>query len=387
MPQSLRIKNVQSPIIPVVGELIRSNPGTISLGQGVVYYGPPPEVREYIDKFLSDPENHKYKLVQGINELHEEIVKKSGEYNGIDIGDGHRIVVTAGGNMGFVNAVLAIADPGDEIILQVPYYFNHEMAVAIANCKAVCVPTDENYQLQPGAIEAAITDKTRTVVTISPNNPTGAVYPESALRQVNDICREHGVYHISDEAYDYFTFDGAKHFSPGSIDGSEEHTIGLFSLSKSYGFASWRIGWMVIPEHLYMPVKKVQDTILICPPLVSQWAAVGAMRAGYDYCRERIGVIADIRRIVLDELGEIEDIVTVPRAQGAFYFLLRVHSEMDSMELAERLIREHKVAVIPGMTFGIEKGCYLRVACGALEEETVAEGVSRLVRGLKQIVH
>jgi aspartate/methionine/tyrosine aminotransferase len=90
---------------------------------------------------------------------------------------------------------------------------------------------------------------------------------------------------------------------------------------------------------------------------------------------------------VLDELGEIEDIVTVPRAQGAFYFLLRVHSEMDSMELAERLIREHKVAVVPGMTFGIKEGCYLRVACGALEKETVAEGVSRLVRGLKQIVH
>ncbi|MHC4213014.1 MAG: pyridoxal phosphate-dependent aminotransferase [Planctomycetota bacterium] len=387
MPQSHRIKNVQSPIIPVVGELIRSNPGTISLGQGVVYYGPPPEVRDYIDNFLSDPENHKYKLVQGISELHEEIVKKSSDYNGIEIDAGHRIVVTAGGNMGFVNAILAIADPGDEIILQVPYYFNHEMAVAIANCKAVCVPTDENYQLQPGAIKAAITDKTRAVVTISPNNPTGAVYPESALRQVNDICREHGVYHISDEAYDYFTFDGAKHFSPGSIQDSTEHTIGLFSLSKSYGFASWRIGWMVIPEHLYMPVKKVQDTILICPPLVSQWAAVGAMRAGYDYCRQRIDVIAEIRRIVLDELGEIEDIVTVPMAKGAFYFLLRVHSEMDPMELAKRLIQEHKVAVIPGMTFGIEQGCYLRVACGALEKETVAEGVSRLVRGLKQIVH
>jgi aspartate/methionine/tyrosine aminotransferase len=144
---------------------------------------------------------------------------------------------------------------------------------------------------------------------------------------------------------------------------------------------------MVIPEHLYMPVKKIQDTILICPPLVSQWAAVGAMRAGYDYCRERIKVIAQIRRIVLDELAEIEDIVTVPRAEGAFYFLLRVHSEIGSMKLAERLIREHKVAVIPGMTFGIEEGCYLRVACGALKKETVAEGVSRLVRGLKQIVH
>ena len=104
--------------------------------------------------------------------------------------------------MGFVNAVLAITDPGDEIILLTPYYFNHEMAVAIANCKAICVPTDSNYQLMPDAIEAAITDRTRAVVTISPNNPTGAVYQESALREVNDICCKHRIYHISDEAYE-----------------------------------------------------------------------------------------------------------------------------------------------------------------------------------------
>ncbi|MHC4432941.1 MAG: aminotransferase class I/II-fold pyridoxal phosphate-dependent enzyme, partial [Planctomycetota bacterium] len=210
------MQSVQSPIIPVVGELIRNNPGTISLGQGVAYYGPPPQAVEAIETFLADPENHKYKLVQGIPELLDEIEQKLESQNGISL-DGSRIVVTAGANMGFVNAVLAIADPGDEIILQLPYYFNHEMAVAIADCKAVCVPTDDNYQLQPEAISAAITSRTRAVVTISPNNPTGAVYRESDLRQVNEICRRNGIYHIGDEAYEYFTYDGAEHFSPGSI--------------------------------------------------------------------------------------------------------------------------------------------------------------------------
>jgi aspartate/methionine/tyrosine aminotransferase len=377
---------VQLPIIPAVGELIRSNPGTISLGQGVAYYGPPPQVRQYIDKFFADPENHKYKLVQGISELQAEIAKKLAGENGIVVDDGSRIVVTAGGNMAFVNAILAVADPGDEVILLVPYYFNHEMAVGIADCKVVCVPTDENYQLVPELIREAITERTRAVVTISPNNPTGAVYPESVLREVNTICGNAGVYHISDEAYEYFTFDGVEHFSPGSIAGAGRHTISLFSLSKAYGFASWRIGWMMIPKHLYMAVRKIQDTILICPPVVSQWAAVGAMRVGVSYCSERIEVIADTRKVVLAELSKIEDLVRVPRADGAFYFLLRVHTEMDSMELVERLVREHKVAVIPGMTFGIEKGCYLRIACGALNKETVAEGMGRFVRGLRQIL-
>ena len=230
---------MQTPIIPVVGELIRSNPGTISLGQGVAYYGPPPQAIEAIQTFLANSENHKYKLVQGIPELLEVIEYKLQAENHISL-DGSRIVVTAGANMGFVNAVLAIADPGDEIILQLPYYFNHEMAVAIADCKAVCIPTDDNYQLQPDVIAAAITERTRAVVTISPNNPTGAVYSEPALRQVNEICRRNNIYHISDEAYEYFTYDGAEHFSPGSIAGAGEHTISLFSLSKAYGSTARR---------------------------------------------------------------------------------------------------------------------------------------------------
>jgi aspartate/methionine/tyrosine aminotransferase len=386
MYDSLRMQSVQTPIIPVVGELIRANPGTISLGQGVAYYGPPPQARDHIQRFWADPENHKYKLVQGIPELLEAIRAKLADENGICVGEGQQIVVTAGANMGFINAVLAVTDPGDEIILNLPYYFNHEMAVAIADCKAACVSTDDSYQLRPGAIERAVTDGTRAVVTISPNNPSGTVYSEQALREVNEMCRRRGIYHISDEAYEYFTYDGARHFSPGSIDGSAPHTISLYSLSKAYGFASWRIGWMVIPEPLYMPVKKIQDTVLICPPVVSQWAAVGAMHAGRAYCRDKLQVTSEIRQVVLERLRDIADIVSVPRADGAFYLLLRVHTDTDPMTLVRRLIEEHKVAVIPGTTFGVQDQCLLRVAYGALDKATASEGIGRLAKGLREVL-
>ena len=386
MYESLRMQAVQTPIIPVVGELIRAHPGTISLGQGVAYYGPPPEALEYIQKFAADPQNHKYKLVQGIPELLEAIEKKLAGENGIRLGRDQRLVVTAGANMGFVNAVLAVTDPGDEIILNLPYYFNHEMAIRIADCRAVCVPTDENYQLQPDLIEAALTSRTRAVVTISPNNPTGAVYPEESLWRVNDLCRQHGLYHISDEAYEYFTYDGATHFSPGSIPDSAPHTISLFSLSKAYGFASWRIGWMVIPERLFEPVRKIQDTILICAPVVSQWAAVGAMHVGRAYCEDKLRETREIRRLVLERLKEVADRVAVPPADGAFYLLLRVRTDLDPMRLTEQLIEKHGVAVIPGTTFGISAQCLLRVAYGALRKDTAAEGIGRLVRGLQQIL-
>jgi len=387
--ESLRLQTVQTPIIPVVGELIRNHPGTISLGQGVVSYPPPQQAIDQIADFLADPALHKYQAVHGVPQLLELIEAKLRDENGIDVSAANqksRVVVTAGGNMAFVNALLAVADAGDEVILQTPYYFNHEMAITMANCRAALVPTDENYQLQPDLIAGAITDRTRAVVTISPNNPTGAVYSEPALREVNEICRARGVYHISDEAYEYFTYDAAKHFSPGSIEGSNEHTISLYSLSKAYGFASWRIGFMVIPEHLFEAVNKIQDTILICPPVISQYAAIGAMRAGAEYCYSQVDRLAVVREMVRNELATLHDFCVVPPANGAFYFFLNLDAEMKPLALVERLVREHGVAAIPGNAFGMEDGCYLRVAYGALQPETVVEGVGRLARGIEMIM-
>ena len=218
-------------------------------------------------------------------------------------------------------------------------------------------------------IRAAITPRTRAIVTVSPNNPTGAVYPESALREVNQLCRDQGVYHIHDEAYEYFVYHNGKHFSPGSIDGAAGHTISLFSLSKAYGFASWRIGAMVIPEVLLESVRKIQDTILICAPVISQFAAIGALEAGAAYCREKLRDITEIRDVVRRELSSLGDRCELPPADGAFYFLLRVQTELPPMRIVERLIQEHRVAVIPGTAFGLTDGCYLRVAYGALQRD------------------
>ncbi|MBD2577133.1 pyridoxal phosphate-dependent aminotransferase [Oscillatoria sp. FACHB-1406] len=377
---------VQSPIIPLVGELIRKHPGTISLGQGVVYYEPPPDAIAHLQDFLTSPDNHKYKAVRGIPPLLAAIEEKLQRENNIATNEENAVVVTAGGNMAFMNAVLAITQPGDEIILQTPYYFNHEMAIAIAGCRAVLVPTDENYQLRPEAIAAAITPRTRAIVTISPNNPTGAVYPESALHAVNQLCGARNLYHIHDEAYEYFTYNGVRHVSPASFSNSAAHTISLFSLSKAYGFASWRIGYMVIPQHLLEAVEKIQDTNLICPPVVSQYAALGALKAGKAYCEKRQEAIFAAREIVLNSLQSLEQYCTFAPADGAFYVFLKVRTSLDSFALVEWLIREYGVAVIPGNTFGMEEGCYLRVAYGALQAETAAAGIERFVKGLKNIL-
>src|SRR5262245_64225268 len=314
---SSRMDAIQAPIIAVIGDVIRQHPGTISLGQGVVHYGPPQAALDAARAALPQPETHGYQDGAGIPQLVAAIEAKLRRENGIRLRatepagasagqvrlratepagasagqvrlratqpagasagqvrlratepagasagqvrlratepasasagpvDGSRVMVTAGGNMAFVHAILAITQPGDEVILPVPFYFNHEMAIQMADCAAVRVPTDDRYQLNLDAIRRAITPRTRAIVTVSPNNPTGAVFPEAALREVNDLCAHHGLFHISDEVYEYFTYGSAAHASPGAFDGAHAHTISMFSLSKAYGFAGWRIGYMV----------------------------------------------------------------------------------------------------------------------------------------------
>jgi aspartate/methionine/tyrosine aminotransferase len=389
MPESRRLKSVQTPIIPVIAELIRAHPGTISLGQGVVNYGPPSTAVMEITRFLAEPANHKYQGVSGILPLRERIMQKLAAENCIDVGEAHgnRLMVTAGGNQAFLNVVLGILDPGDEVILPVPYYFNHEMAITMANARPVLAPTDRDYQPDLGVLRAAITPRTRAIVTVSPNNPSGAVYPEATLRAVNALCAEHGLYHISDEAYEYFTFDDARHFSPASISGASARTISLFSMSKAYGLASWRIGWMVFPAELEPAMQKIQDTVIICPPVIAQYAAAGALGDGPGFIKEKVRALTETRAMVQRQLRALEKagLADIPSASGALYFLLRLRSGLPPLAYATRLIREHGVAVIPGEAFGLAEGCHIRLAYGALQPATVAEGIGRLVVGVQAL--
>ncbi len=262
------------------------------------------------------------------------------------------MLVTAGGNQAFMNAVLAITDPDDEIVLLVPYYFNHEMAIVMAGARAVAAETTSDYQIDLDAIRRAITPRTRAVVTVSPNNPTGAVYPAPALQAVNELCRDRGIFHIHDEAYEYFTYGGVEALlarEPARRGGA--HDLALLAVQGlRHGQLARSATWWC-PDVLFEAVNKIQDTILICPPAVSQHAAMAALagrprlrarlcqRPGCDAARDPRG--AERRDVPCD----------VPTPEGAFYYLVRVHSSLDAMTVSERLIREHRVATIPGSAF------------------------------------
>ncbi len=383
---SQRMSDVQSPIIPIVADLINETPGTISLGQGVVYYTPPQSVFNRITQLNSSIDYHLYSAVEGIPDLLSCISAKLEQENNIHLNGNQRIVVSAGANMAFMNAMMAITDPDDEVILLRPYYFNHEMAINMVNCRPVIIETDSDYQPRLENIITAITPRTKAVVTVSPNNPSGAVYTETTLRNINSLCKEKGIYHISDEAYEYFTYDGIEHYSVASIPDSDEHTISLYSLSKAYGLASWRIGYMIIPEHLSMSVKKAQDTYLICPTRIAQEAAIAALKEGRNYTLSHLNSIKYVRNELYTALQSINKICTTPNTTGAFYFLIKLNTTLTGMQLVEQLIKKHKIAVIPGETFGMNDGCYLRIAYGALDKETSDLGIKRLIKGLKDLL-
>jgi len=381
--RSNRMQSVQMPVMGFVSDLMREHPDTISLGQGIVHYGPPKSALQVATQTMTSSDTHRYGYVLGRLDLRDALQEKLSVENQLD--SGYEVVVTAGSNMAFFASLLAVTSPGDEVILLVPYYFNHEMATHIAGCTPVLISLNESLTPDIEALHEAITSRTRAIVTISPNNPTGIVYSPETLKSINRLCAKHGIYHISDEAYEYFVYDGAQHYSPGRDTGAHAHTISLFSMSKAYGMAGWRLGYMAVPPHILGDIRKIQDTNQICPAMLSQTVALAALEEGSSYCMQYMNSMAEVRKIVLQKLHSTRAPITVSHSDGAFYFFVSVDTSLDAKTLVTQLIKDHGVAVIPGDTFGMDQGTYLRIAYGALQPSTLNEAMDRLILGLETL--
>ena len=386
---SKRVAAVDAPIIPTIAQLVREHPGTISLGQGVVNYGPPSQAVANLGSLLSDSQLNKYQSVFGLPELLASLEKKLADENLIAITPENQVMVTAGSNMAFLNAILAVSEPGDEFILPRPFFFNQEMAIRLCGCVPVTVATQSDWQLDLDAIKSALTKRTRAVVTVSPNNPTGAVYDEASLTAVNRLCAENGIYHFSDEAYESFTFDQTPHFSPASLPGASAHTLSFFSLSKNYGMASWRVGYAVFPANLTEAMSKVQDTNLICPPVVSQLLANEVLKYGKPWLKPKLEALATVRQNVHEMLGTLPALIHFPPTTGAFYVLMYLPplaAHETAMDFTRFMVSKHRVITIPGFAFGLNdptQGNYQRLSFGALDAESVSEGVSRFLEAVR----
>ena len=301
----------------------------------------------------------------GIPELREQICRKLKRDNEIDARPSE-ILVTVGAIEGLSAAVMALIDPGDEVILPSPTYSTHVRQVVIASGTPVFAPAiEENgYVLDIDAVRAAVTPRTRAILYCSPNNPTGTVFSERQLRELAEVALEHNLVVITDEAYEYFTFDGHRHFSIGSIPEMRGRVVSCYTFTKTYAMTGWRIGYLHADEELIPQITKAHIPFAICAPVVSQYAALGALEGPQDCIsqfREHYRSMRDLMCSRLDRLPEVFQ-YTTPSGSYLMFPRILLSEGRDSVAFCKKLLKEARVSTTPGSAFGPTGESHLRLS-------------------------
>ncbi|WP_461024976.1 pyridoxal phosphate-dependent aminotransferase [Trueperella pyogenes] len=359
----------------------------IGFGAGEPNFPTPPHIVAAAIEAAADPKNHKYTLAKGLPELRQAIADKTKADSGVVV-DPDNIIVTNGGKQAVFQAFVSLIDDGDEVILPAPYWTTYPEAIAL--CGGVPVEvfagSDQDYKITVEQLEGALTAKTKALLLCSPSNPTGSVYSASELRAIGRWALDNGVWVISDEIYEHLIYAGDMAYILHEVPELANQTIIVNGVAKTYAMTGWRVGWMHGPADVMKKVANFQSHITSNVNNVAQRAAIAALTGDQ-------GVIADMkeafdrrRRTLVSMLREINGFV-VPEPTGAFYVFPNVQALLgkeingrvahSSAELAELILEEAEVAVVPGEAFGAPG--YIRLGY-ALGDEDLVEGVKRLQR-------
>ncbi len=313
-----------------------------------------------------------YSESSGMPELRVAIAEKLRRDNEIDATPSE-LVVTVGAVEGLSAAVMAAIDPGEEVILPSPTYSTHIQQVMIASGKPVLVPSceAEGFRLDLEGIRRAITPKTRAIMYCSPCNPTGTVFSEKQLRQIADIALEYDLRVITDEAYEYFTFDGHRHFSIASIPELKANAVSCFTFTKTYAMTGWRIGYLHADEQLVPQITKAHIPFAICAPVVSQYAALAALRGSQDCIADFRTHYRSARDVMCERLDGLESVFTYHKPEGSYLMFpkILIDEGKDSLTFCKKLLREARVSATPGIAFGPTGERHLRLSFCVSEAE------------------
>ncbi len=307
-----------------------------------------------------------YSTDQGLPELREEIVKKLSRDNGIRATI-DEIIVTTGAIEGLAAVCMALLDPGDEVILPTPSYSTHARQVLLASAKPVFVPSpeDKGFALDIDGIKAAITPKTKAVLYCSPSNPTGAVYSEKSLRALAEIAIENNLMVITDEAYEYFVYDDNRHFSIGSIPEMRKNAVSCFTFTKTYAMTGWRIGYLHADIELIPQIRKAHIPLTICAPVISQYAAIGALRGSQDCVVDFRLHYLNARNLMCERLDGLRGVFDYKKPEGSYLMFPKIltgEGKKDSTGFCVKLLKEAKVSTTPGIAFGPTGEGHLRLS-------------------------
>jgi aminotransferase len=341
----------------VIREMTRVNNqhGGVNLAQGMPNFPPPPELVAAAHRAL-DGDFHQYAITWGTPRLRRAIADKYRAFYGMELDPDRDITVCCGSTETMLATLLAVLNPGDEVIVFEPFYENYGPGCVIAGARPVFVPLEPpDFTFDPERLARAVSPRTRAIIFNSPNNPTGKVFSRAELETIAELCRRHDLLAITDEIYEHIVYDGLTHTPIATLPGMADRTVTISGLSKSYSVTGWRIGYAVAPAEITLGIRRAHDFVTVGAPHPLQEAAVTALTLPstyYAWLREMYQAKRDLLLAAVEKAGFV---AWVPR--GAYYILtdvahfLRDRGCADDTAFAMFLVKEIGVATVPGSSF------------------------------------
>lgn len=362
-------------------ELKRRGISVIDLGPGEPDFPTPEHIKRAAEEALAQNFT-KYTAETGIWELRDAIAQKYNRAYGTRYA-AENVLVTSGAKQALYNIAVALFEPGDEVLIPVPYWVSFPEQIKLVGAKPVLIQPERDFYLSADLIQEYITQHTKALILNSPNNPAGTVLGRTQLHKIIELAQRHQLWVIYDECYEKFLYDG-EHVSAVEFD--TERTIAVSSASKTYAMTGWRVGWSVAPTELTQAMAAIQSHTTSHPSSISQKAALAALTGDQSCIAQMLAEYRRRREFVLHELRTIEGMeFTVP--QGAFFVFPNVErcfngQITNSAEFARYLLESVHVAVVPGAAFGAEG--FIRISY-ATSLEQLREGLKRLREGIAQL--
>ena len=378
-----KVKQIKPSGIRKFFDIVSEMDDAISLGVGEPDFDTPWHIREEGIYSLEKGRTF-YTSNSGLKELKEEVSKYLDRRFGLKYEPSGEIMITVGGSEAIDGALRAMLDEGDEVILPQPSYVSYEPCIVLADGVPVIVELKEEngFKLTRQQLEEVVTEKTKILIMPFPNNPTGAIMTEEELKPIVDFVIEHDLFVISDEIYSELTYSGT-HASIGAFPGMKERTIVINGFSKSYAMTGWRLGYACGPKVILDQILKIHQFAIMCAPTTSQYAAIEALRHGDADVEKMRNEYDRRRRFLLNAFQEMG--IECFEPFGAFYMFPSIKKfGMSSDEFATRLLKEEKIAVVPGTAFGDCGEGFLRISY-AYSIENLKAALERIESFIKKL--
>ncbi|MFW5927722.1 MAG: pyridoxal phosphate-dependent aminotransferase [Thermoplasmatota archaeon] len=371
-------KRVEGLTESVIREMTRKakKHDAINLSQGYPEYPLAAQIKKAA-KDAIDQGLNQYSITWGLEELRKKVSQKLSDFNGLEYDPEYEVTITCGASESIMSSILGLIEKGEEVLIFQPFYENYVPAVSMANGKPVFTTIGKDLEIDKEDIKKKVSSDTKGMIFNTPHNPTGKVFKKDELRFIRDICVDNDIIAFTDEMYEHIIFEG-EHVSLATIDDMWDRTVTIGGFSKAYSITGWRVGYSAAPKDLMKPIRKAHDYTTVCSPTPFQKAAVSAINLPDKYYEDMVEFYKRGRDLVYEELKKSKMKPALP--DGAYYMMADISEyDMDDKEFADHLVKEKKVAVVPGTSFYEEGGEDLVRFCFSQKYEDLKEAMRRIV--------